>query len=143
MKIYILRHCESVHNANNRSGTNCPLTEKGILQAKNISGHFDVVICSPLLRAIQTLKNSKITYDKLHTSHLCREICKDTGDFLEHEDITYREPESKLKHRANKFKNELNKYNENKKILVVTHYHFIYHMTGLHLKNGELFEYTF
>ncbi len=42
-----------------------PLTEEGKLQASRVTGHYDVVLCSPLKRTRETLENSKITYNKL------------------------------------------------------------------------------
>ncbi len=36
-----------------------------LTQASRVSGHYDVVLCSPMRRTRETLQNSNITYDKL------------------------------------------------------------------------------
>ena len=71
MKVHIMRNGESVVNSTEKDTS---LTDKGILQSKNKIGHFDVVICSPLLKAKQTLENSGITYTMLIITSLCREV---------------------------------------------------------------------
>ena len=61
MKLYVVRHGESVLNRNKCFGgwANTPLTEKGTEDARKAkrelaSIHFDCVYCSDLLRAVQT-----------------------------------------------------------------------------------------
>lgn len=54
--IYIIRHCEAVGQS-----SDSPLTEKGIIQADELTEflsdiNVDRIICSPFLRAIQTIK---------------------------------------------------------------------------------------
>lgn len=66
MKIYLVRHAESLGNAdgNLASVTDFPLTEKGELQARNLGkslkgeleGKHITAYSSPLLRAVQTTK---------------------------------------------------------------------------------------
>ncbi len=77
-KIYLIRHGETVHNIEERiSGqTETNLTEKGIQQALTAGEEMykkgivpDVILCSPLSRAVQTAKyinqqfNSTIVYE--------------------------------------------------------------------------------
>lgn len=61
MKLYVVRHGETVENSNNClcGRINCGLTEKGIDQAKEVAKYFedkiiDVIVSSPLDRCIQT-----------------------------------------------------------------------------------------
>jgi broad specificity phosphatase PhoE len=63
MELYIARHGETLSNAEKRltgGGTNSPLTEKGIEQAKQLGNSlqnivFDAVYSSPLKRAVDTV----------------------------------------------------------------------------------------
>ena len=55
--LHFLRHAESVYNANQENKMfNCGLTDKGILQASQLTGDYDLVIVSPLKRTSDTLK---------------------------------------------------------------------------------------
>jgi hypothetical protein len=77
-----------VFNAHKKSGRDCPLTVNGVQQASSIDGQYDVIICSPLLRAKQTLFHSNISLSNCHIlieSWLCREFRLVLGDFLPHE----------------------------------------------------------
>lgn len=74
MKIYLVRHAESVYNARKilQGRIDCELSEKGINdtkeQAKCFLDEFDVVFCSPLKRTKQTAEilfpNNDIIYDE-------------------------------------------------------------------------------
>lgn len=73
MKVYIVRHGEVPHNALKLyNNSNEDLTDKGIMQALELRNkikdiNFDIVICSPLLRAKHTaeiiIKNRNLTFD--------------------------------------------------------------------------------
>ena len=60
-KIVFIRHAESEYNRDGIWGgrADCNLTEKGIETAKelgkSLNNNFDVIYCSPLKRARQTL----------------------------------------------------------------------------------------
>lgn len=62
MKVYIVRHGEVLHNALKQyNNQNEDLTEKGIKQAEELRKKiktidYDIVICSPLIRAKHTAK---------------------------------------------------------------------------------------
>lgn len=142
MPIYLLRHGESEHNAKGYSGKDCSITEKGKIQASKIEGTFDIVICSTLKRAKQTLDHTKIKYKELYFSELCREIRKDVSDIKENESSkilgeTYKE----LNQRAGEFKKLLKTYPKDKKILVVSHGIFLSELIGVVLKNCEMATY--
>ena len=139
MKIYVLRHGESIHNVKGYSGKDCPLTERGIKQANTVNGSFDIVICSSLKRARQTLENTKIEYAFLYISELCRELKKDIADVKEDEpDDFKRETQSELSKRVALFKNILKTFPKDKKILVVSHCTFLAKLIGFQLKNCEM-----
>lgn len=63
-KLYFTRHAESYGNVG-KGIIDSPLTENGIMQAKNLTGHYNCIICSPLRRAKETLHYSQITYNNL------------------------------------------------------------------------------
>ncbi len=73
MKVTFLRHAESIFNANLTSDKDCELTEKGNQQAHNTQGEYDIVICSILKRACETLEKSQIRYGRVIFTDLCRE----------------------------------------------------------------------
>ncbi len=58
------------------------------IQASRVSGHYELVLCSPMRRARQTLKYSNITYDKLEILHEAREKRRVQSDYLEGEDYS-------------------------------------------------------
>jgi broad specificity phosphatase PhoE len=60
--ITLIRHGETVYNAdtNNLLVVDAPLIPFGCLQASLLTGSYDVVFISPLLRTQQTFDNSQI-----------------------------------------------------------------------------------
>lgn len=72
--ITLMRHGESEWNANiNKIENDSILTQNGINLAKNISGIYDIVICSSQRRTLQTLEASNIKYTILYKTDLCDE----------------------------------------------------------------------
>ena len=133
--ITLLRHAESTYNLYNLDEINCDLSDNGVKQAFKLKGHYDMVIVSPLKRAMNTLKLSKITYDKLENWNDVREKRDNLCDFIEGEHIDF-ESEDDLLVRINNVKNKLNKLTGN--ILIVTHADFIWYFTS-HISNDERF----
>ena len=83
--VHLLRHAESEFNAGRQNVYDPKLTKKGRQQAKKIGGHFNVVVCSTLTRAKETLTLSKISYDQVIFSDLVREFKRAKCDFLKKE----------------------------------------------------------
>ncbi len=127
MKVRFLRHAESIFNRDLISEKDCDLTEKGREQAAQIKEDFDIVFCSTMKRACQTLDHSKITYGKIFFTDLCREKRQDICDFLPHEDETQKETEEELEKRIRSFiyflKSQVSSYH---RILVISHRDFIH-----------------
>ncbi len=69
-EVYLLRHGQSEFNAGNHDVYDAQLTPEGRRQAKQVKGHWDHVICSPLTRARQTLELANIKYDNLQVFFL-------------------------------------------------------------------------
>ncbi|AYV80612.1 MAG: 2,3-bisphosphoglycerate-dependent phosphoglycerate mutase [Harvfovirus sp.] len=133
-EIYYIRHGESIFNANPDIDDTCgdSLTEKGKLECEELAkklAHvkFDHVIVSPLLRALQTLKLSKVPHEKAIIINECREYKQNKCDFLSDEAIIY-ETENDIMERITKFKSLLEKYDG--RIAVFTHADFIFYATA-------------
>lgn len=71
--VYFLRHGESRFNAGMGDERNSDLSPVGKIQAGNVRANVDLVITSPLKRAIETFHHSKIVTKELYVSSLCRE----------------------------------------------------------------------
>ena len=128
-EIYFVRHGQSLANIGNCT-VDSPLSEVGLEQVQKNSGHFNLVLCSPLRRTKETLHHSNITYDSLIIEHKIREMIQDKTSALLLEKY---KPET-LEHfweRANKFTQELEHHcvtlstnctdDSNPKILIVGH----------------------
>jgi broad specificity phosphatase PhoE len=135
MHITWLRHCESEFNHDPTSlAIDCPLTYEGLRHAATLSGHYELVVVSPLLRTRQTLEASRITYDRLEVSALVREHRVDPCDFMEDE-LQVVESEDELMDRGTLFLNDLRTRQE-ETVLVVSHCEFIFSITGESPRNG-------
>jgi broad specificity phosphatase PhoE len=127
MKVQFLRHAESIFNRDLTSEKDCELTEKGKEQASQIAHEYDIVICSTMKRACDTLGFSHITYGRLIFTDLCREKRQDICDYLPHEDENIKESDEELQKRITSFlyflKSQVSPYQN---VLVVSHGDFIH-----------------
>lgn len=127
MKVSFLRHAESIFNRDLISEKDCDLTDKGKLQASQLTGEYDVVFCSTMKRTGRTLEYSQIKYGRLIFTDLCREKRTDICDYLPHEDETVKETEEELQKRIQSFlyflKSQVSPFQD---ILVVSHGDFIH-----------------
>ena len=129
MEVSFLRHAQSVFNRDHTSEKDCPLTEEGRNQAEHITGEYDIIICSILKRAKETLQYSQLTAKKLYFTELCREMKIDICDFLEGEDETQIETEENIQQRIIEFKKYLKeKTSLTDRVLVICHRDFIHSM---------------
>jgi broad specificity phosphatase PhoE len=135
LRVTFLRHAESEFNADPTSTmVDCGLTEEGQRQAAALTGEYDVVWWSPLLRAQQTLACSQLTYD-CALSRVCfgvREQCVDPCDFLSGEEMTVTESDDQLAERVDAWLDELRqeKFALSTRLLIVSHCEFIHAVTG-------------
>lgn len=74
MIITLIRHAESTFNSYGDLSRDCSITLKGIKQASKLNGYYDLIVCSTLKRARQTLDFSSIKYGELIFTDKCREI---------------------------------------------------------------------
>jgi broad specificity phosphatase PhoE len=129
MEVSFLRHAQSVFNRDMTSEKNCSLTDYGKEQAEQITGDYDIIVCSILKRAKETLQYSQLTAKKLYFTDLCREMRVDICDFLEGEDETNLESLEELQKRITEFKHYVKeRVNPGQKVLVVCHRDFIHHI---------------
>ncbi len=143
--ITFIRHGQATHNINyepHRKDT--LLTSDGIKQVQKLNGRYDLVICSPLKRTRQTLDHSKIIYNSLVFSSICREE-KDghPACYFDGEDIVI-ESKDELKKRCIAFKEYLMELKKtNNSICVISHHNFILAMTGVRTNNAEAINYKY
>lgn len=166
MKLYIVRHGETMENANNClvGRLNSSLTENGINQAREVAKKFvdkkiDLIVSSPLDRCKQTasiISNGKI--DIIYSDSL---LGRDHGEFTGkhrdtvnfdeywnyNKDIKYEKAESvkTLYNRVAKLVTELKENYQDKNIIIVTHSGIMrvlyYYFNGIP-DNGVLSEIT-
>ncbi len=125
VKVYLLRHAESEFQVNFPKDTvyDVPLSAKGHEQASKIQGHFDLALCSPLMRARQTLESSKITYGKMEILPEARERKTFKGDFFEGENFQEVEPLPQFVLRVKKLTDILKRHCEkHERVVLVCHW---------------------
>jgi len=139
--ITLVRHSQSTHNLYGDKTRDCPLTEHGIKQASTIIGTYDLVICSTLKRARQTLAASQLIYKEVIFTDLCREIRdRNPINLLPEEEASKIDNETRLQITARieefrKFLKECS--NKFEKIAVISHGVFLGHLSGHPSHNCE------
>lgn len=127
MKVAFLRHAESIFNKYLVSEKDCELTELGKEQASKVEGQYDIVFCSIMKRACQTLDHSELTYGRLIFTDLCREKKTTICDYLPHEDESVIDTDEQLEKQIKSFTYFLkSQVSPHQTVLVVSHGDFIY-----------------
>ena len=127
--VYLLRHAQSQANIGEHV-VDARLTQYGKSQAAKVDGHFDLVICSIMTRAKETLEYSNISHDKVVYSILAREMKTHIGDFLPGEKRIPETP-TELMDRLDELVKEIHEYSKNyKRILIVSHYYTLMYLTS-------------
>jgi broad specificity phosphatase PhoE len=140
--IVFVRHGESTHNTGEDHSRNVPLSERGREQCKSISGEYDLVICSTMKRARQTLDESNVTYKKVIFTELCREHLDGSANTLYNGEEVTVENHNQLYARCRAFTKFLDELNEKyPRILVVAHGVFLGSITRKTYYNCEQFKY--
>jgi len=85
LEITFVRHAQSLYNAGLADVKNCPLSPKGCQEASLLGGEFDLLVLSPLKRAIQTYAFSQIKAGEIVVSPLARENKTRTLNLLDGE----------------------------------------------------------
>ena len=134
--VTLLRHATSLFNAQGLHLRDIDITENGKQDCKRISGNYDLVICSTLKRARQTLDNTTVIYENLVFTDLCREYLDGNIINYYNGETATRETLAQLKSRIASFKMMLHEYSvKYKNILVISHYGFLKELCGLHFDN--------
>lgn len=151
MKVTFLRHCRSIFNELKTSEKDCDLSEFGRKQAAELTGKWDVIVCSIMKRTRHTLDLSHLEAERIFYTELCREVKKDICDFLPDENENQKETDEELTERVLKFKDWMYFMFQEKiqwpwqgcpRILVITHADFVYELNGRtkYLDNAEMME---
>jgi len=142
-RIILIRHAESDYNASGSTERNCKITEYGKTCSTYLDFKVDLVVCSTLRRARETLDNSKIKYKNIIFTDLCREFLNDNPVNYYNDEEIMSESVTNLEKRVDSFKEFLvelqKKYNT---IAVITHYDFLEKMTSFHFKNCHYLNYS-
>lgn len=145
MPITLLRDEESVFNADPRNDTrDCGLTQRGKRNCARIRSPivYDLVICSPLKRARETLRYSNLRYRHVGYNPLFREQRTNLCDLMAGEEVVF-ESEEQIVERIERAKQQLWIYTCNeaaraKNILIVGHGDFFFYLTATY-RLGEYF----
>lgn len=133
--LYLVRHGESYFNRYGIKEPDPDLTHFGRIQCLKIKEYFkdiglDVIYCSPLRRAIQTLENSGLYGEGVIISPLIREKKESACDFF-HGEPWIQESDGEVRARCQSFLDSLKDRAANQKILVVSHSTCIKHLMAL------------
>lgn len=127
MELTFLRHAESIFNRDGTSEKNCSLSELGVQQASQVTGSYDVIICSILKRAKETLLHSQLSSKHLYFTDTCREVRRDICDYLEGEDESKEDSDEDIARQIKSFKEFLHsKAKPTDRVLVISHRDFIH-----------------
>ena len=141
--IKLIRHAESTWNSKGDRSRNVPITENGKRVCKTLKGEYDLVICSTLRRARETLDNSRIVYSKVIYTELCREHLDNNPSNCYNGEIKLKESEEEFENRVKEFNDYLKELSKtHKRIAVITHSVFLHKMTGFWFKNCYYMNYT-
>ncbi len=156
MKLYLVRHTESVSNKNGvNSDANSPLTENGVIQARHLGQrlvaqeNFKMIYFSPFVRSKQTTDiitscfnsistlETKLITEKKDPSSWEGKMRKDMPwDLIKkmrsNPDWKHEDGESfnDIKKRVITFLSELENYESETNIITITHNSFIKHLVG-------------
>lgn len=126
--VVFLRHAESLGNINPTARIQNPgLSDRGMEQIQTIpEGEFDLILVSPMKRALETLKHSRLKGKVVCMTELVREKKCNVSDLLDHEvwplDWTGEEPDHLVWDRVKKFDEVLKGCKHLfPRILVITH----------------------
>jgi broad specificity phosphatase PhoE len=139
--VTIIRHAQSLFNQGERNCdliTNCPLSDSGKYQCQNLNGKYDLIILSPLKRAIETYTYSNIKTKNIIISHLFREQVNNSDDILNglHDEILNEESNIALWIRARQAI-EFIKLQPEENMCIISHGMFIcYFLDALNTQHG-------
>jgi len=145
VKVAFFRHAPSTYNISGDLSPNVPTTNDGKILAKCMKGHVDLVICSTLRRARETLDHSEIVYKRVVYTDLCRELLDGNTSNLYNGENNTIESLSDIDYRINKFKEfilqqpeaTINGGSDQPRIAVISHGCFLHKMLGYGFGNCQ------
>ena len=134
-KVAFFRHGPSTFNVHGDLSPNVPLTEDGKKVCSSMKGHVDLVICSTLRRARETLDHSEIVYKRVVYTDLCRELLDGNTSNLYNGEVNTIESPEDIDHRVQQFREFIAQQpeatiNDHPRIAVVSHGCFLYRMVN-------------
>lgn len=135
MVLICVRNAQSMFDSLGRSRPDCSLSATGIKQSKLLMGHFCHIVCSPMVRAQQTLKLSRLAYSSHETDDDAREKRDRACDFTTHEP-TLRETHIAFASRIQRFNAKLCLLESvHEQVLLVSHAYVI--LALQRIRNGQ------
>lgn len=133
IKVAFFRHGPSTFNVRGDLSPNVPLTDDGKKLCSSMKGHVDLVICSTLRRARETLDNSELVYKRVVYTDLCREILDGNTSNLYNGENNIVESAEDVTNRINLFIEFIKKQpeattNDHARIAVISHGCFLHRM---------------
>jgi broad specificity phosphatase PhoE len=129
-KVTLIRHAKSKFNTgeyiDDGEIVNCKLADVGILQAKNLNQQFDLIVLSPLKRALATYAFSNIKAERIIVCDLFREQEKSGSFSRKQEIVVIPESNDDIKIRA-RLAIEYIKNLDSDNIGILSHCVFIWH----------------
>lgn len=139
MVVYAIRVSETLFESEGKRSPDIELSDRGKNATKYLSGEFDIVLCSPLRSAIQTLSLSHFGYYSRENMRELREIRDDNiVNFIGGETFTPESPQE-ITLRIAIIKKVLDVY-KSKKVLIVSHYSTLLALTGKNFQPGQMTE---
>jgi len=142
----VLNCMQTTYDKWNDDTRDTSLTDYGKRCASLLTGQYDVVICSTLRRARQTLDYSQITYGNLIFSDLCREILSINiiPNNLYNGEVQRTETAEGVSLRIQYLTALLIPLlNNNQKILIITHPEIIFKLCNQYVNSGQSVDFKF
>ncbi len=137
MRVTFIRHAEAESNVKNNKHEytvgNCGLSDFGKKQANHLDLSFDLLIISPLRRAIETYVHSNIKSRRTIICDLFREHKKSRVNFLENESLIEETEKDFIDRifKAVEYIKNLKKEDSPKNVGIIGHANFIWNYTRL------------
>lgn len=139
----ICRHAESLANIGHSAELNTDLSIQGKKQAKQLQGQYDLVIISPMKRALKTFALSNIIANQVYIEPLFRERIYNQTDMLEpREKIETEEDFQQRILNIRKYLVQIRTQYPLASILIISHGITLAYLFGKRLHNAQLMTLT-
>ena len=123
MSVTFFRHSKSYFNIYKDTSRDVGIPDSSKNEARcKMIGNYDIIICSTLRRARETLESSSITYKNIIYTDLCREVLDGNESNLLYHEENITESRETFERRANMFLSMIiSLMNNNYKLAVISH----------------------